>query len=298
MDGRLVPYDEAKIHIMTPAIRYGAIAFEGIRGYWHEGEEQLYLFRAPEHVERLLQSGRLMGMEDPKETAAQILDLIAELARANGVREDIHIRPYLFLSGAGSMTARGPVSLGAVLVTGASIIPKEPRPFRLTVSSWRRIEDNALSPRIKCVANYQAGRIALLQAKDDGYDGALLLDRDGHVTEEPRACFFMVRRGVAVTPPVTSDILESITRETVIGLFREQHDVVVEERVIDRTELYVADEMFLCGTGMEITAVQAVDRFEARGGCPGPLTQAIQTSYHGMVRGESDLHPEWRTAVY
>ena len=97
--------------------------------------------------------------------------------------------------------------------------------------------------------------------------------------------------------PVTSDILESITRETVISLFREQHDVVVEERVIDRTELYVADEMFLCGTGMEITAVQAVDRFEARG-YPGPLTRALRASYHGMVRGESDLHPEWRTAVY
>ncbi len=297
MDGRLVPYDEAKLHITTPAIKYGAIAFEGIRGYWHEGEEQLYLFRAPEHLERLLQSARLMGMEDPEETSPQLLDLIAELVRANGVREDVHIRPYLFLSGGGAMLARGPVTFGAIMVGGASIIPKEPRPFRLTVSSWRRIEDNALSPRIKCVANYQAGRMALLQAEDDGYDGALLLDRDGHVTEEPRACFFMVRGGVPVTPPVTSDILESITRETVIGLFREQHDVVVEERVIDRTELYVADEMFLCGTGMEITAVQAVDRFEARG-YPGPLTRALQASYHGMVRGESDLHPEWRTAVY
>ena len=273
MDGRLVPYDEARLHIMTPAIKYGAIAFEGIRAYWHQGEEQLYIFKAREHIERLLQSARLMGMEDPGQTSEELLGLIVELARANSIREDVHIRPYLYVSGEGAMLARGPVSFGAAVVRAASLIPQEPRPFRLTVSSWRRIEDNALSPRIKCVANYQAGRMALLQADADGYDGTLLLDRDGHVTEEPRACFFMVRDGVPITPPITSDILESITRETVTTLLREQHDVVVEERVIDRTELYVADEMFLCGTAMEIKAVQSVDRFEP-GSCPGPLTRA------------------------
>ena len=144
------------------------------------------------------------------------------------------------------------------------------------MSSWRRIEDNTTPPRIKCAANYQNARLALLQAETDGYDGALMLDSRGHVTEEARACLFAARGAQVVTPPVTSDILESITRETVIGLLREVHGVEVVERDVDRTELYVADEVFLCGTALGVTPVGSVDRFDVGRGAPGPITLGRQ----------------------
>ncbi len=303
MNGEVVPYEDAVIHIMTPAVRYGATAFEGIRAYWNDDRRQLYLFRCEEHLSRLLQSARLMGMQPVGQTVDEMMSLIIELLRANGVRQDVHIRPSLFVAGEGSIQAPGPVSFGVVLVRGGAIIDTggwAAKPFRLSISSWRHIDDNSVPPRIKSAANYQNARLALLQAEADGYDGVLMLDSGGHVTEEARGCVFMVRDGKTATPPVTSDILESITRETLIQLLRESHDVIVEEREIDRTELYVADEVFLCGTGLEVTSVGAVDRFDVGDGGPGPgpLTAAVRETYVAMATGKSGLHSEWLEQVY
>ena len=301
VDGKLVPYDDARLHILTPAVKYAATAFDGLKAFWSEAQEQLILFRCRDHLARLLQSARLMGMEGVDYSVAELEGILLELLQANEVRQTIHIRPSLFVAGEGSLQARGPVSLGIVIVPGDAVISKEggaEKPFRLAISSWRRIDDNTLSPRIKCAGNYQNGRMALLQAQEDGYDGVLMLDGTGHVTEEPRACLFMVRDGVPITPPVTSDILESITRETIIQLFREEHGLEVREREVDRTEVYVADELFLCGSGMEIQPVGGVDRFSIGDGRPGPVTTAIRKSYMAIVSGGTDRHPEWRTSVY
>ena len=301
IDGEIVPYDDARLHILSPAVKYGATAFDGLKAYWNEGREQLILFRCRDHLARLLQSARLMGMEGVDYSVAELEEILLKLLHANEVRQTIHIRPSLFVAGEGSLQARGPASLGIVIVPGDAVISKgggAEKPFRLAVSSWRRIDDNSVSPRIKCAGNYQNGRMALIQAEEDGYDGALMLDGTGHVTEEARACLFMVRDGAPTTPPVTSDILESITRETLIRLLREQHRLQVEEREIDRTEVYVADELFLCGSGMEVQPVAAVDRFRIGDGGPGPLTTAVRETYMAVVSGETDLHPEWRTPVY
>ena len=301
IDGEIVPYDEARLHIETPAVKYGATAFEGIRGYWSDKDQQLYLFRSPEHMQRLLQSARLMGMQGVEYSIDDLQRIVIDLLRANEVREGVHIRPSLYVVGSGSVHARQPISLGMVVAPGDAIIPKESGTdmrYRLTVSSWRRIDDNSVSPRIKSSANYQNGRMALIQAEEDGYDGALMLDGTGHVTEEPRACVFMVRGGTPITPPVTSDILESVTRDTVIQLFKEQQGIEVQERQIDRTELYIADEIFLCGSGMEVQPVSGIDHYTVGDGSPGPLTTAVGETYAQMVRGENGLHTEWLTPVY
>jgi branched-chain amino acid aminotransferase len=155
-----------------------------------------------------------------------------------------------------------------------------------------------VSPRIKCAANYENGRMALIQAEEDGYDGVLLLDGQGHVTEEPRACLFLVRAGVPITPKITNDILESVTRETLMQLLREQMSLTTQEREVDRTELYVADEVFLCGTGLEVTTVVKVDRFTVGSGGAGPITSALRDIYMATTRGENQVHSEWRMPVY
>ena len=300
IDGKVVPYEDARLHITTPAVRYGATAFEGIRAYWNDERGQLYMFRSLDHLRRLLQSARLMGMEGVTYSVDDLTGVVKELLDANQVRRDVHIRPSLFVAGDGSISARGPVSLGVVVTPGnpAMGAGQSAGPFRLCVSSWRRIDDNTMPPRIKSAANYQNARLALIQAEDDGYDGALMLDDGGHVTEDPRAAFFMIRDGSVITPSVNNDILESITRETVIRLLQEAHGIEVVQRAVDRTELYVADEVFLAGTALEVTPVTGIDRFQVGGGKPGAVTTAIAGTYAAAVTGNNSLHPEWLDPVY
>ena len=167
----------------------------------------------------------------------------------------------------------------------------------LGVSSWQRLSDNASPPRIKCTANYHNARLTMLQAKADGYDGALMLTPQGKVSEAPIACFFMVRDGKLITPDKTSNILESITRDTIITRYKELTGFDVEERTVDRSELYFAEEAFLCGTGQEILPVTAIDKLPVGDGSVGPLTQQLRQDYFNIVRGVCDDHPEWRTPV-
>ena len=258
MDGDIVQYDQAKIHIATPSVRYGSTVFEGVRAYWNNDLKELYLFRARDHIDRLFQSAKLMGMEISGYTIDQILDLIIELLIANKIDYGVH----------------------------------------LSISSWRRIDDNSMPPRIKCAANYQNARMALIQAETDGYDGALMLDASGHVAEEARACIFLVREGAIITPMVTNSILESITRSTAIQLFNDIHDRPVIEREIDRTELYLADEIFLTGTALGITPVGQIDRFEIGAGTPGTITTSINNTYLDVTLCKAKQYLDWVTPVY
>jgi branched-chain amino acid aminotransferase len=295
LNGQLVPYADARIHVQSTAVKYGGSVFEGLRAYWNPAHEELYVFRLEEHIDRLFASMRLMRMEHSL-TREELTRSILDVLRKNQVREDVHIRQTAFLDDDGDLDARGPVGLAV-----------DARPRKATtkagiaacVSSWTRIADGSMPPRIKCSANYQNGRLATLEAKTNGYDSALLLNARGKVAEAPGACCFVVRGGVPITPPVTADILESVTRTTLLELFRTELGQAPTERDIDRTELYVSDEAFLCGSGWEITPVLSIDRMPLGNGRePGPVTQGIQACYFAVVRGEKPAYRRWLTPVH
>ncbi len=295
LNGRLVPDGEALVHVQSAAVKYGASVFEGLRAYWNERQGELYVFRLSEHIDRLYQSLRMMRMEHTF-TREQIATSILDVLRKNEYREDVHIRQTAYVEADGGMDATGPVGLAV----GARTRHEGARAgITACVSSWIRIADGSMPPRIKCSANYQNGRLATLEAKMNGYEGALLLNSRGKLAEAPGACCFVVRRGVPITPPVTADILESVTRTTLLELFRKELGCEPVERDIDRTELYVADEAFLCGSGWEITPVLSIDRLALGNGTqPGPLTKAIQDCYFAVVRGEKPAYRGWLTPVY
>jgi branched-chain amino acid aminotransferase len=295
LNGKLVPYADARIHVQSAAVKYGASVFEGLRAYWNPAQEELYVFRLPEHIDRLYGSLKLMRMEH-QFTRDELTRSILDVLRTNRVREDVHIRQTAYVEADGGLDATGPVGLAV-----------DARPHRVTerpgitagVSSWVRIADAAMPPRIKCSANYQNGRLAALEARANGYEGALLLNSRGKLAEAPGACCFMVRGGIPATPPVTADILESVTRATLLELFRTELGQPAVERDIDRTELYLADELFLCGSGWEITPILSVDRLPLGAGTePGPVTAAIQACYFAVVRGEKPAYRQWLTPVY
>ncbi|MFQ5936447.1 MAG: branched-chain amino acid transaminase [Acidiferrobacterales bacterium] len=297
LNGKVVPTDEARIHILSPAVKYGANVFEGIRGYWNAADNEMYVFRLTEHLERLRFSMKVMRFADTY-SVDYLQQCIVELIKANELREDTYIRLFAYVDEPdGEMTAAAPSSM-AIAATPKGRREKAESGLNCAVSSWTRISDNAMPPRIKCVANYNNGRLAWMQAKADGYDNVILLTQRGTVAEGPGACLFMVRDGIPTTSTVASDILESITRGTVMQIFREYLGVDAVERDIGRTELYAAEEAFYCGTGHEILPIVTIDRHAVGDGTVGALTQTVNEKYQALVRGELSDHSEWRTPVY
>ncbi len=296
MNGSLVSQAEAVLPVNSAAVFYATNVFEGLRAYWNPADEELYCFRLEEHFARLRESMKMMRFTISY-SDEDLFNAAREVLAGNDVREDIHMHLVAYVLGAG-MDATAPTGLylnprrrGRMAGGGGGL--------RCCVSSWARTSDNAIPIRLKCGANYQNGRLALLQAKADGYDAPIFLNQRGEVAEGTGASFFMVRKGKLVTPPVTSDILESITRATlieeicpnVLGL-----DVV--ERDIARTELYVAEEAFFCGSGYEITPIVSVDRFPLGDGSVGPISERLLTAYMDLVRGVDKRYPAWRTPTY
>jgi branched-chain amino acid aminotransferase len=295
MNGELVPFAAARIHPLSLAVTYATTVFEGLRAYHMPEAGQFALFRFHEHVRRLQVGMKLLRMERVL-AADEILDGLRRLIRANAPDADVYVRLLVYVEAQGLMATTGPVGW-----TAAAMPREKPKyadtGMSLGVSSWHRLSDNASPPRIKSTANYHNARLAALQAKSDGYDGALMLTSDGRVSESPIACFFMVRDGRLITPSTSSGILESITRETIITRWRELTGREVEQRDVDRSELYFADEAFLCGTGQEILPVVRIDRMPVGDGQIGPLTRKVRDDYFGIVRGIRADHPEWRTIV-
>jgi branched-chain amino acid aminotransferase len=295
MNGELMPFAEAKLHPMALAITYAVTVFEGIRAYHVPSTGQFALFRMAEHVKRLQIGMRVLRFDQTYELE-YLTDCLARLIRANRPDDDVSVRLLAYVEGIGLMATTGPVGFTA------AAMPREKPKFAETgmslgVSSWQRLADNASPPRIKTTANYHNARMTQLQARSDGYDGALMLTPQGKVSEAPIACFFMVRDGVLITPSRTSNILESITRDTILTLWREMSGAPAEERDVDRSELYFADEAFLCGTGQEILPVTSIDRMKVADGGIGPITQRLRKRYFDVVRGLLPDHPEWRTLV-
>ena len=249
LNDRLVEKSEAVIHLDTVAFKYGAMVFEGLRAYWNEQTRQLNVFRLEDHCRRLGQSVRVMRM-DTALTASDYSAAVVRALRSNRIQATSHVRQMVYVDGPGEAFVTGPVSHAVIVTPKGGWFEGRELGIHACFSSWQRISDSSIPPRVKCAANYQNARLSLLQARLDGYDSALLLNAAGKVAEEPRGCVFVCRGGRVVTPTVTSDILESITRATLMQLFREVHGVEVIEREVDRTEFYVADEAFVCGTGL------------------------------------------------
>ncbi len=294
LNGRLVPEPEATLPVNSAAVFYATNVFEGLRAYWNTADEELYCFRLAEHFARFRESMKMMRFTVPY-TDADLYEAVRQVLAGNGLREDIHMHLVAYVAGVG---------LDAIEPTGLYINPRRrgrvsEAGLRCCVSSWVRTSDNAIPIRLKSGSNYQNGRLATLQAKADGYDAPIFLNSHGHVAEGSGATFFMVRKGQVLTPPLSADILESITRTTLIQELVPRvlgQDVV--EREIDRTELYVADEAFFCGSGYEITPIVSIDRFPLGDGRVGSMTRRLASAYLDLVRGVDQSRPEWRTAVY
>ena len=293
MNGHVVPRAQGTVSLMSPAFRYGATTFEGIKAYWSDDRQDVMLFRLQEHLDRLLRSMRIMRFAGGP-TPDQMRDGIMQLIRRNRPRQTCHLRLYAFVDGEEGMTATGPIGWAGTLVP----TPRSPRIARgiaCGISSWQRISDNMMPPRAKVAANYNNGRLAGIQGQLDGYDNVLMLSRHGHISETPGSCFFMVRDGQVLTPGPTDSILESITRDTVLTLLHEKLGIQPIERTIDRTEAYCADEAFVCGSAQEITPVTSIDRLVFGDGTPGPITRAMQTAYFDATLGRDPAHPDWVT---
>ena len=296
LNDRVVPWDEGTVHVASVGFKFGTGVFEGLRGYWNPHKEQMFVLHLAEHMHRLEFSQKFMRF-DTILSGAGIGEKILELLRANEYRENVHIVSTVFVDGFGPPSTTGPIGL-SIVAARRHDIPWAETGCTAHISSWQRVPDTAMPMRVKCNANYQNGRLATLQAQADGYDTGILLNTRGKVAEGPGMCLFMIRDGKAVTPTVTSDILESITRQAVMTLCKDYLGIEVVERDIDRSEFAAADEAFFCGTAWEITPLVSVDRLPIGNGAVGPKVRRLQEVFFGIATGTLDDHAEWRTPVY
>ena len=295
LDGEIVKFENAKISIMAPGFTFAVSVFEGIRAYWNESKSQLYIFRINEHIKRLKFSMTVMELDqdiDEDDLKRNIIQLL----KKNKVKEDTYIRAQTYINDWGNMMSRNPV--------GSSIIcHSRPRlnayyeGKNFSVSSWRRNSEDSSPPRIKTSANYFNGRLAGLEALRSGFDGAIILNSDGSISEGPGGCIFIVRDDKLITPSLSSGILESITRDSIISIAKIKKIETIERR-IGRTELYLADEVFYCGTGQEIVPIISIDKKLVKNGSVGSITKIIQSEYDNIVRGNNSKFNNWITKVY
>jgi branched-chain amino acid aminotransferase len=274
--------------------------FEGIKAYWNQDHQQLYILRLDEHLKRFLYSIKMVrygfaySFDDLKQA-------ILNLLRANEFRSDVYIRPYIFQKGmVRELLQAQPGKATELVIDSWPFISYKDieQAMHVCVSSWTRISDNVVPPRLKCFSNYHNGRLAAIEATVHGYDWCVMLDDRGKLTEGPGACLAIVRAGQVILPPITSGILESITRDTVLRLLKEVLDIPCIEREVDRTELYLADELFFLGTGWEIMPAVSVDRLNVGDGKTGPITKAIADIYKKVASAQDPRFPEWRTPVW
>lgn len=298
LKGQILNVNDARINVLSPTSQFGLNVFEGIPGYWNEEEQQLYMFRLNDHYDRLLRSAKLLQL-DCTYTKEDFKKALIDTVKANEYYENISVRQTLFVDGFGSWGSESPVEMFvAPIPRGKTSAEYNKKGLNCCITSWRRISDDNLSPRVKCGANYINSRVGQREALRNGYDTCIFLNRDGKVAEGPGSCFFMVKDNTLVTPQLTDSVLESITRDTIIRLAKEELGLEVKERTIDRTELYLADEAFLCGSAMEITPIYTIDRYKVGTGEQGKVTKELHLTYLDCVRGKLGSKKEWLTVVY
>jgi len=297
-EGDFARYNDVRLGLMTHALHYGTAVFEGIRAYWNERKEQLYLLQAAPHFERMRRSANVMRMELPHSTE-ELVNFTIELLRRNEFKSDVYVRPLLY-------TSSEEIGVRLHNLDRAFFIYSVPfgkyveieNGIRCMVSTWRRVPDQALPARAKITGSYAQAALAKSEAVENGFDEAIVLSVDGHVSEGSAENLFMLKDGAFITPPVTDDILEGVTRQMLMKVIADELNLPVLERSIDRTELYTCDELLLCGTGAQISPVIEVDRRPVGNGHVGEFTQELQSIYFSAVRGEAPKYRDWTIPVY
>jgi branched-chain amino acid aminotransferase len=296
--GQIVPLAEAKVSIMTHALNYGTGCFEGIRAYWNEEQEQLYVFRLAEHFERMHRSCRIMRIHLPY-SVSELNEITLELLAKEGYRQDIYVRPLAYKADELVGVRLHDLTDGfAIFALPFGRYIEREEGAHVCISSWRRVDDNAVPARAKITGAYVNSAFAKTDAVLSGYDEALVLTQTGHISEGSAENFFMVRDGHLVTPPVTSNILEGITRETIIVLAREEMGLHTVQRSIDRSEVYICEEAFLTGTGVQVAAITQVEHRPIGTGTIGPVVSRLRELYFDVVRGRNPKYRHWCTPVY
>jgi branched-chain amino acid aminotransferase len=296
--GQIMNVNEAMVNVLSPTSQFGLNVFEGIPCYWNDEQKQLYAFRLSDHYDRLIRSAKLIQL-DNKFTKEDFKKALVDTVKANEYDENLSVRQTLFVDGFGSWGSEGPVEMFvAPIPRGRTAAEYNKKGLNCCFTSWRRISDENLSPRIKCGANYINSRVGQREALRNGYDTCIFLNEVGKVAEGPGSCFFMIRGNQLITPRLTDSVLESITRDTVIKMAVEELGMEFVERTIDRTEVYMADEAFLCGSAMEVTPIYTVDRYAIGTGEQGPKTKAIHLKYLEAVQGKLEKYQNWLTPIY
>ena len=295
--GEIIPYSQAKVGVMTHGLNYGTAAFGGIRAYWNSERKKLYMFRPLDHFRRFLNSTRLLCM-DLRQTPESLLEITHELLRKENYARDIYIRPLAY---------KADETIGVKLHDLQDELTIFAVPFdryvsndtdaHVTISSWRRVDDNVIPARGKISGAYVNSAMAKTDAQLSGFDEALVLNQDGHISEGSAENVFILRNNTLYTPPVTDNILEGITRPTVIEMAQNELGIATQERPIDRTELYLCDELFLTGTAVQITAVTQVDHRLIGNGKMGPVTAQLRQLYADVVRACLPKYAAWNFEV-
>ncbi len=296
--GRIVPYSEAKVGVLTHTLHYGTGVFGGIRGYWNSDEEQLFIFRPLDHFKRFLDSAKLLCMNF-KYAETDLLQALLNLLQTENFTTDCYIRPLAYFSDEiiGVRLHNLTPEIAIISIPFGSYVDNE-EGSHVTVSSWRRVDDNMIPARGKISGCYVNSALAKTDAQRAGFDEAIVLNQDGHIAEGSAENLFIIRNGVVCTPPVTDNILEGITRRTIMILLRDELGLEVIERPLDRTELYLADEVFFCGTGVQIAAITQIDHRPVGSGRIGPATTDLRRVYFDVVRGRMKKYAQWCSPVF
>ncbi len=296
-EGKIRPLSEAKISIMTHGFNYGTGSFAGLRGYWNEAHEQLYVMRIHDHFVRFLNSAKILYAQFDY-TPQRLTDITLELLAREGWRQNVYIRPLAYkadeIIGVRLHDLRDEVAIFSVPMN--SYLPQE-EGLKVGTSSWRRVDDTAIPPRGKLTGAYINSALIKTEAHLNGFDDAIVLNQDGHVAEASVANLVMIRNGTLIVPPVYANSLEGITLNSVLHLAKEELGLPVEHRNIDRSELYYADEAFFCGTGVQIAAMISLDHRAIGSGQMGPITKQIRELYFRVVRGDEPKYMHWLTPV-
>lgn len=297
-EGQIVPIERAKVSIMTHALNYGTGCFEGIRAYWNDEEEELYLLKMREHYERLHRSCHILLISLPYDVDT-LCNITLELLRKEGFREDTYIRPLAYKSTEGVGVRLHDLEDGfAIFATPFGKYIEREDGAKVGVSSWRRISDNAIPARAKITGSYINSALIKTDIVMKGFDEAIVLAEDGHVSEGSAQNLFIVREGKLITSPITEDILEGITRAAMMELAQKELGIEVIERHIDRSELYLAEEAFFCGTGIQIVAIASIDHRTVGTGKIGPIARRVRDLYFEIARGKNKKYAPWVTPVY
>jgi branched-chain amino acid aminotransferase len=296
-DGRYMPLRDAHVGILTHALHYGTGVFEGIRAHWDEALRELFVLRSQDHYERWKKNCGILRIEIPP-SPDELTDITGEILRRNAFQTNVYVRPLAYKCAERiGVSTDDQDAFAIVALPFGEYLPAD-KGIHAGVSSWRRIEDNAIPPRAKICGAYVNSAVASADARRSGFDEAILLNENGHVAEGTTCNIFMVRQGKLITPPITENVLEGITRDSVMRLAAWELNVETIERPIDRSELYMCDELFFTGTAVAITPIVRVDHRPVKDGLIGEVTRRLQQLYFDATRGHLEGYRNWLTPIY